>query len=511
MIDLRERLPPVTRRHRPADWIAIFALAFVVRMAFVLVSDGGPAGNFGYDAGVYYSSAASFLHGSVPYRDFLLLHPPGLMLALTPFAVLGRLTTDHTGFVVANTAFIALASLNAGLVTAIARRLGWSRSAALLGGAFYAVWFGAIGAEVSARLEPLGSSLFLIGMWLLAGAGPTRRRPVALAGATMGLAVCVKIWWIVPALVVLGWLVARSELRPRAARFAAGLASAAAVVLGPFFAVAPSAMWRMTVADQLARNSSRSGGISRLDQLSSLHAAAPAVPRAAELVALGLIGVVVAGGLRMAWRVASGRVVVLVVVAQLAVLLAAPTYFGYYSGYLAPGASLLVAVAAEAGRRGAYRAMRARSAHMLVLGAAVLSVSALLVGSGRLITAFPGAQLARGTTHVRCLMADSPMALIELDALSRNLADRCPNWVDVSGRTYDVDASHSAEFRRNRNPRWQRDILRYLEAGDAAIVIRSATGLSAATLRTIRSWPVLMRAGRYTVYRTPSGVTRKLR
>ena len=48
--------------------------------------------DYGYDAGVYYSAADALIHGRTPYRDFLLLHPPGLMLTLTPFAAIGRLS-----------------------------------------------------------------------------------------------------------------------------------------------------------------------------------------------------------------------------------------------------------------------------------------------------------------------------------------------------------------------------------------------------------------------------------
>jgi hypothetical protein len=113
-----------------ADAVAIAALAFVLRFGIVLFSNGGPGGMYGYDAGVYYSAADALTFGRVPYRDFVFLHPPGLMLLLTPFAALGRLTTDHAGYVVANLFFDVLAAINAVLVWTIARRWGLSRRAA---------------------------------------------------------------------------------------------------------------------------------------------------------------------------------------------------------------------------------------------------------------------------------------------------------------------------------------------------------------------------------------------
>src|SRR3954466_1430046 len=128
------------------DILVIGLLAFALRFGVVVFSRGGPDGIYGYDSGVYYSAADALTHGRVPYRDFILLHPPGVMVALVPFAVLGRLTTDHAGFVAANTIFNALAAVNAVLVVLIARRWGLGRGAALLGGLFYACWWGAVDA-----------------------------------------------------------------------------------------------------------------------------------------------------------------------------------------------------------------------------------------------------------------------------------------------------------------------------------------------------------------------------
>ena len=39
-----------------------------------------------YDDGVYYSAATALVHGQLPYRDFLLLQPPGIAVLLAPFA-----------------------------------------------------------------------------------------------------------------------------------------------------------------------------------------------------------------------------------------------------------------------------------------------------------------------------------------------------------------------------------------------------------------------------------------
>lgn len=506
MTTLIERIPRTLRRTVTVDAVAVFALAFVIRMAFVLASKGGLGGNFGYDAGVYYTSADSFLHGNLPYRDFVLLHPPGIMLVLSPFAALGRMTTDHTGFVAANVAFMAIAAANAALVCAIARRLGLSRAASLLGGVFYAVWYGAVAAEVSARLEPLGAFAFLCGLWLLVGTNADRRRTVVLAGAALGLATGVKIWWIVAPMVMLVWLLRNGGPKRRAVEFLAGLAAGIVVVLGPFFVLAPAPMWHMVVTDQLGRHRGAIA-LARLGKLTSVRASFPGSSNlvAARVVSL-VVAILFAIVLVVAWRVARGRVVVLVFLTQIVVLLASPSYFGYYSGYVAPTAALLVALAAHDPGTSHARTRRKYVAHAVVATTAILSAVVLVRGPVGLSDPFPAAQLRPAVVGARCVMTDSPTALIELNVLSRDLARGCPNYVDVSGRTYDADAPPSGQpyLSRPRNRKWQADLLHYLRSGDAAIVFRPLSGLSAATKRTIESWPILARSQGISV-RRPTG------
>src|SRR4051794_34211857 len=103
--------------------VAVALLAAAVRLAAV-VAGGGLRGLMGYDDGVYFAGADAMVSGRVPYRDFVLLPPPGILLALAPFAELGRLTSDSTGLAAARLAFIAVGALNAALVVRIASRFG---------------------------------------------------------------------------------------------------------------------------------------------------------------------------------------------------------------------------------------------------------------------------------------------------------------------------------------------------------------------------------------------------
>lgn len=462
----------------------------------VLTSRGGVRGSFGYDGSVYYAASDALLHGRLPYRDFLLLHPPGIVLALAPFAAMGRLLGDHVGFMLGNTAIALLASLNAGLVVVLARRLHRGRWAALAGGLFYATWFGAVQGEFSARLEPVGSALFLGGL-LCVLAGPAGRLRLLAGGALLGLTVSVKVWWVVPVLVV---LVAQAVQRRRAvAPEIGGVLAAAAVVDLPFLLAAPRQMLRMVAADQLGRSASGYSRLHRLGDLATIHQAFPDIARTPLLLGLALVGVFVLGAARGAWSGRSGRLPVVLVAAQLVVLVAAPTYFPFYAAYLAVSLALLVAAAAGSAKRVARV-----SATALLAGAVALSAVAGLIRTPSITAPFRGAGvLARGVAHVPCLVSDSPMALIELDALSRGLAHpSCLNWVDISGRTYDVDAPPDGrDDARLHNAVWQADLRRYLLSGDAVVLFRGDTGVDPATLAAIRSRPVLARAGRLTVYR----------
>ena len=475
------------------DPVAIFLLAFGLRLGVVLLSRGGPEGIFGYDAGVYYAAADAFVHGRLPYADFVLLHPPGVMLAVTPFALLGRVTTDHTGFIVANTAFELIGAANAVLVWLIARRMGCRRPAALAGGLFYAVWLGAINAEISVRLEPLSSCAFLLALLALSGSGRLGRRHAALAGLALAAACSIKIWWIVPAAVVLAWLLRDRRRRSSVGWLLGGAALLALVVDVPFLAAAPGTMWRMVVTEQLDRPAI-SPPVRRIEELTGLRTAFPAFHGVGAGVALvAIVGIVVAVGVA-AWQLRTSRMVVVVLIAQLLVLAGSPSYFPFYAGYLAAALALVVAAGAEA-RAGRRQWPGPAAAWAAALTAAAFTGVAL-ARPITLVAPFPAEQLQGAARPVRCLISDSPAALIQLNALSRGLANGCPNCIDVTGRSYDLDATDES---RARNPQWQRELRRYLFSGDAVIVVRPATGYSPATRRALARHPVLGAAGGYVI------------
>src|SRR5215218_11189223 len=186
--------------------IAIAAIAFVIRLVPVL-RGGGLFGIGNYDDGVYYAAATGLAHGLLPYQDFLLLHPPGMPLLLTPFALAAQFTSDSSGFAAARVACMLLGAINAALIWKILKPIG--AAAALFGGLSYAVFYPAVYSDKSTLLECPATTAVLIAILLLQpliNFDSISRWKIFLAGALIGLTIAIKIWGIVTLLIVLGWL-----------------------------------------------------------------------------------------------------------------------------------------------------------------------------------------------------------------------------------------------------------------------------------------------------------------
>jgi alpha-1,2-mannosyltransferase len=499
---------PVAHR-RDAAWsvriaVGVAVVAFAARM-WVVLHGGGFDALAGYDQGVYYAAADAFVHGLRPYGGFLLLHPPGIVLLLSPFAALGSVTSDSTGMAVARFAFVLLGVLNAVLVTRIALRFG--RVAAIVGGLFYAMWLPVVGLENQTKLEPLGNTCLLLGLVCLVrrrGQQPPSPRATWLAGAALGAGSCVKIWGVVPLLVVVGWQLLDRGWRP-AVRVVAGAAAAAVAICLPFFVTAPDAMLRMVVVDQLGRPPMPVSMISRLYTLSSLDIWSPLSPGSATVLAV--VGTLAIIGLLLAWRDRSARVIVMLFLAQTALLLRAPSFFPEYAAFVVPAAALVAAAAsAPVARWLVHRGRGFRIVGVGALTAAFVAGALLLapIGIGAR-TPFPGAQLSEAAEQQRCVLSDSPIALIEMNVLSRDLRSGCGVRVDVTGYTYDHELDRGSNDRplsRANNPAWQKQIVHYLTSGSAFILARThrGTGLSRASMREISRWPVLAKIDGYTVF-----------
>jgi alpha-1,2-mannosyltransferase len=483
----------------------VAALAFLCRLWPVL-HGGGLRGLAGYDDGVYYSGADAIVSGRMPYRDFTLLHPPGLLFLLTPFAELGRLVGDADGWAVARVAMMLVGSLSAVLVVLVARRFG--TVAALGGGLLYAVWAPAVNGEFSTLLECVPNALLLLALLVLGSPGRSRRVPYQLlAGAALGAGMSIKVWGIVPLAVVVGWQLLSAGWR-RAAVVLAGSAAAAVVICGPVFALAPDRMFWFVIRDQLGRSGVATSLVSRAASFTQVHALLPTASAAQTWAALAVVGLLGLGCAVLAWSDRRARVFVVLLLANGAVLVGSPPYFQHYGAFLAAPVALTAGVgalrAAElVGRRD--RSFRVALLCVLAIGLAVC-VTPLALRS-RMTTPFPGARLSAMLRSKRCVAADSPATLILSGVLTRDLQRHCGTRIDVSGGTYNVDSVRGPsglEVPRVDNPLWQKDLLTYLLSAQAAIVARRhSDGLSKSSIAVLNRLPVLYRGSGITVYAVP--------
>jgi hypothetical protein len=426
-----------------------------------------------------------------------MVHPPAITLVLTPFAYLTHWMSDWHAFIVATLAFCLLGSVNAVLVVVVGRRLGFTRLGAVAAGLFYAAWYGSVAGEFEVKLEPLGNFFLLCGLLLTLRAQQRKTWQANLvAGIGLGLTLDVKIWWVVPVVLLVAWNAWTQRAVRAGLQVVAGAAISVAVICGPFFVADPSGMFRSIVLDQLGRSTSVSAG-ARISAMTTLPSLFRHMSDSAKVEWSIPFGVVAFAVLWVAWRASVvARALVVLVLVQFALLMAAPSWFLYYCDYLAVGMGLCVGAAASVAV--GMRLPRLRLLPSALLTAAVLiTTTAITISGSSAIPTYKGAAaLTRDVRHVKCLMADNTTILIRLDALTRGLEAGCPNWIDVTGRALNIG---NQSIPRPDNIPWQRAYARYLRSGNAIII--GTPAIDKATRKAITRNGVLARAGGHVVYR----------
>jgi alpha-1,2-mannosyltransferase len=491
---------------RPSIGLGLLAaVAFLARLAPVL-RGGGLRGVLAYDDGVYFGATDALLSGRLPYRDFLLLHPPGVLIALAPFAFLGRLTSDPVGLAAARVAFMAIGALNAVLVYSVARRAG--RVSGLVAGAMYALWGPAAYAERTTLLEPLVNLGVLAALLVLGDARVATRRQLIVAGAALGAATAVKLWAVVPLVVLAVW-VFRRRGRNAGGTFVSGAAFAAGAVCLPFFWVAPGRMLRMVVMDQVGRPDNGVSTAQRLAGIVGRYHAAGHHPGTFLLIATVLAVTFLIVAALVVTTAPELRVWAALLAGQGALLVVGPVYYDHYATFVAPALCLVVGSAVGIVVARFYRLDHAwlRPVPIVAvscLGLAILPIIGPVHREGRRL---PRGRVAEVVEAARCVRADSTAALVETNLLTRDLRRRCTFAVDVTGVTYDVGSSQLRGGRpsasRRSDAAWQGFLGAYVTGADAFLVVQAhADGFGPGVRAVLRSQRVLLHDRHLTVYRT---------
>ena len=469
--------------------MAIGLLALLGRLVPVL-RGGGLFGRETYDPFVYYSAAVSLWSGRLPYRDFLLLHPPGMLIALLPFAGLGALAGDPVGMAAARVAIMLTGAASAVLVYLLLRPGGLA--GALVGAGLYAVWFPAYYVEHDVRLEAVAGFLVLAGIVVIQCWHPSRTSlPPLLAGALFAAAATVKLWGVVGVLVLVVWLWWQHGPR-RAALAVAGAALAAGQVALPFATVLPQFL-QLAVVDQLGRPRGGKPVAARLLDILGLGPAPP--PLATPLLAVAVALTVIA--LWVALRSPRGRLPGLLVLSGVALLLAAPTWYPHYPALVAGPLCLVFgnAVAVMLPKL-PHSVLRRAAAGVMAVGMAGAQLLLLGQSAGH---RFPGGELAAALApRPGCVTTDRPAALVLSDMLRRNLDRGCPVVIDPLG--YKFAAQNSGLSPEQNAREFKRFLTDYLGSGTSAVLLTTRPDeLGPANAERIASWPVVGRAGRYLV------------
>lgn len=313
------------------------------------------------DEGVYYGASALLWHGARPYRDFTLLHPPGIAY-LHSLAGAVSLVSVTGGFVVARWTAVVLSALTMSLIaTVLWRRVG--RLAALVGVAVYALFPEIAVSERGPLLEPaqnlIGAALILV--WT--SEWGSRRRRAVVSGVLLGALVCTKYTGAVFLIACLASL-PEAGLRERLRTVAELVASTAAtfvILVIPWLVLDTGGFVRQTVLAQVGRSDGVPAAIGdRMIAFLGIQSGPVGLRPTIALVALGTVGACAAWFALKGARL--GRCAASLFAVEVVFLLVVGQFWAMYAAILALPLALIggwVAQRCQVALRRRRRGMRA--------------------------------------------------------------------------------------------------------------------------------------------------------
>jgi alpha-1,2-mannosyltransferase len=435
--------------------IAVATLLALGLRGYQLARPGHLLGVGDYDDGADFGSALWLIHGVVPYRDFVIVQPPGITLLMTPAALVSRLA-GTAGAIAAGRILTAAAGASAVLLGGLLVRHRGVLATVLTCG-IIAIYPGSVQAAHTVLLEPWLTAFCLAGaVAVFDGDRLAIGRRLAWGGAALGFAGAIKVWAIIPVAVI----AALSLPRPRnTARFLAGVAAGFGIPVLPFAAAAPRRFYDSVIVAQLVRTGARTPLAFRLQYLTGLTAWQPGI--VVLLVAAAAVAAVAAGTLIAAWRVTrrgppplewfAVATAALVVVAFLVPV----DFYYHYPAFLAPFLAMALALPAArlaggwpeppSGTAGAAGAAGLRRFAVPAAGLVML----VLPFAAPWPESSPTPTYASGLTAIKqvippgaCVLTDEVALLISADRFT-SPAPGCPAVVDGTGTSYALGQGRS--------------------------------------------------------------------
>jgi hypothetical protein len=391
-----------------------------------------------YDDGAYFASAVRLVHGALPYRDFVLVQPPGITLLMTPAALLSYVSGTGWAMVFGRVLTAIAGAAAVVLIGLLVRHRGLLAVAVACGIA--AIYPASVAAAHTILLEPWLVLACLAGAVLVFDrdqlTSSTRR--LAWAGVAFGFAGAVKAWAIVPVLVVL--VLCLPKIR-RAVIFALGVAAGFLAPVLPFASLAPRRFFVGVISAQLNRGGVRTPVLNRVADLIGVSFR---TSTAVLLAGLVIIFAFVAGAYLVSWQrtrqpvPALDRFVLASSVLAILMLLWPPYYAAHYMAFFMPFLALALALAVSRLAASGVLAAGPQSRQRLGwLAAGIITVTVLAGTVNMVQTVTPlrpgdGAAIRSAIPPGACVVTDQASYLL---LANRFVASRpgCPAMVDGLG------------------------------------------------------------------------------
>jgi Glycosyltransferase family 87 len=201
-----------------------------------------------YDDGPYFGSAVRLVHGALPYRDFLIVQPPGITLLMTPVALISKVTGTAWGMAIGRILTALAGTAAVALTGMLVRHRGILATVIACG--IMAIFPDAIQATKTVLVEPWLVLFCLIGALALFDGDhfSASRRRLIWGGVAFGFGGAVEPWAIFPVLII----AVLTLRRPRQfLAYAGGVAAGFLVPVIPFAALAPAKFYQATIVAQI--------------------------------------------------------------------------------------------------------------------------------------------------------------------------------------------------------------------------------------------------------------------
>ena len=194
------------------------------------------------DIAAWLGGSVRLVHGSMPYRDFDLVQPPGFPLLVSPLAFLSEWIGTRDALAILRLCTPVLAAASVLLIGKVVRPHG--RIAVIVACGVMALYPAQLYALRSGLLESVVVFFCLAGAALVfdGDSFAVSRRRILVGGILFGIAGTVKAPAIVPVLVL--FVLCLSDIRRRLLPFVTGVVAGFGIPTLPFFVLAPGSFVR---------------------------------------------------------------------------------------------------------------------------------------------------------------------------------------------------------------------------------------------------------------------------